>query len=194
DGLTKITPVAPNDVTAPHWAACLAMWTNGDAELVAFLQRLCGYWITGSVREEKLVVIHGPGGNGKTKFIDTVRGTLGNDYATGLAMETLIATGNDQHPTDVADLRSKRLAIATETEEGRRLAESKIKHLTGGDRIRARHMRQDFFEFDPTHKIVIVGNHRPALRNVDEAMRRRLILIPFDAVIPPEVRDPRLAD
>src|SRR5262249_27888837 len=140
------------------------------------------------------VVIHGPGGNGKTKFIDTVRGTLGNDYATGLAMETLIATGNDQHPTDVADLRSKRLAIATETEEGRRLAESKIKHLTGGDRIRARPMRQDFFEFDPTHKIVIVGNHRPALRNVDEAMRRRLILIPFDAVIPPEVRDPRLAD
>jgi putative DNA primase/helicase len=109
-------------------------------------------------------------------------------------METLMATSGDQHPTDLADLRGKRLAIVTETEEGRRLAESKIKHLTGGDRIRARHMRRDFFEFAPTHKIVIVGNHRPALRNVDEAMRRRLVLIPFDAVIADNVRDLHLAD
>jgi putative DNA primase/helicase len=170
------------------------MWTNSDNELIAFLQRLCGYWLTGSVREEKLVVIHGPGGNGKTKFVETVRRTLGDDYVTGLVMETLMATTGDQHPTDLADLRGKRLAIATETEEGRRLAESKIKHLTGGETIRARHMRQDFFEFTPTHKIVIVGNHRPAIRNVDEAMRRRLILIPFDVVIPPDQRDPQLAE
>ena len=75
-----------------------------------------------------------------------------------------------------------------------RLAESKVKMLTGGDRIRARHMRQDFFEFNSTHKIVIVGNHRPALRSVDEAMRRRLVLIPFDVVIPPADRDPQLSD
>lgn len=194
DGIMKITPVSPSDVLAPHWRACLATWTRGDAELIAFLQRLCGYWLTGSVREEKLVVIHGPGANGKTRFMETVRDTIGADYVTGLAMETLMATIGDQHPTDLADLRAKRLAIATETEEGRRLAESKIKHLTGSDRIRARHMRQDFFEFAPTHKIVIVGNHRPALRNVDEAMRRRLVLIPFDVVIPPEERDPQLAD
>lgn len=194
DMITKITPVAPAEVAAPHWAACLATWTRGDAELIAFLQRLCGYWACGSVREEKLTIVYGPGGNGKTKFIETVRGCLGHDYTTGVAMETLIVTSGDQHPTDLADLRGKRLAVAMETEEGRRLAESKIKMLTGGDRIRARHMRQDFFEFDATHKIVIVGNHRPALRNVNEAMRRRLLLIPFDAVIPPAERDPRLAD
>jgi len=194
DGIMKITPVSSSDVTAPHWVACLATWTGSDNELIGFLQRLCGYWLTGSVREEKLVVIHGPGGNGKTKFVETVRRTIGDDYVTGLAMETLMATAGDQHPTDLADLRGKRLAIATETEEGRRLAESKIKHLTGGDTIRARHMRQDFFEFKPTHKIVIVGNHKPAIRNVDEAMRRRLVLIPFDAVIPPETRDPQLAE
>ncbi len=161
---------------------------------IAFLQRLCGYWLTGSTREEKLTIVYGIGGNGKTKFIETVRGCLGHDYATGVAMETLIATHGEQHPTDLADLRGKRLAIATETEEGRRLAESKVKMLTGGDRIRARHMRQDFFEFNPTHKIVIVGNHRPALRNVDEAMRRRVLLIPFDVVIPPNERDPQLAE
>jgi putative DNA primase/helicase len=193
DGLTKITPVAPSDGPAPHWATCLATWTRGDAALIAFLQRLCGYWLTGSVREEKLAIVYGPGANGKTKFIEAVRGCLGHDYAAGVAMETLIVTQSEQHPTDLADLRGKRLAVATETEEGRRLAEAKIKMLTGGDRIRARHMRQDFFEFAPTHKIVIVGNHRPALRNVDEAMRRRLVLIPFDVVIPLADRDPQLA-
>jgi putative DNA primase/helicase len=194
DAITKVTPIAPSPAPATRWLQCLETWTQGDDELVAFLQRLCGYWCTGSTREEKLAIVYGVGLNGKTKFIETVRGCLGPDYATGLAMETLLATQGDQHPTDLADLRGQRLAIAAETEEGRRLAESKVKMLTGGDRIRARHMRQDFFEFDPTHKIVIVGNHRPALRNVDEAMARRVLLIPFDAVIPPEARDPQLAD
>jgi putative DNA primase/helicase len=110
-----------------------------------------------------------------------------------VVMETLIITKGEQHPTDLADLRGKRLAVAVETEEGRYLAEAKVKTLTGGDRIRARHMRQDFFEFDPTHKLLIVGNHRPALRNVDEAVRRRLLLIPFTAVIPKKARDKELA-
>jgi putative DNA primase/helicase len=194
DMITKITPVSPSDVTAPHWAACLATWTCSDNELIAFLQRLCGYWLTGSVREEKFVVIHGPAGAGKTKFVEAVRGALGNDYVTTLMMETLMATNGSQHPTDRADLRGKRLAIATETEQGRRLAESMIKYLTGGDTIKARHMRQDGFEFTPTHKICIVGNHRPEIRNVDDAMRRRVILIPFVAVIPPDQRDLQLAE
>jgi putative DNA primase/helicase len=176
------------------WQACLKKWTGGDAALMAFLQRLAGYWCTGSVREEKLVLIYGHGGNGKTKFMETLRGALGPDYVTSMVMETLLVTHGDQHPTDLADLRGKRLAIADETEEGRRLAESKVKKLTGGDRVRARHMRQDFFEFAPTHKIVMVGNHRPALRNVDEAMRRRVLLVPFDAVIPPDERDPQLSE
>jgi putative DNA primase/helicase len=194
DGITKVTRVAPSTAPAPRWQACLATWADGDDALIAFLQRLCGYWLTGSVKEEKLTIIHGPGGNGKTKFIETVRGCLGHDYATGVAMETLIVTAGEQHPTDLADLRGKRLAIATETDEGRRLAEAKVKALTGGDRIRARHMRRDFFEFEPTHKLVIVGNHRPVLRNVDEAMRRRLLLLPFTAVIAPEDRDVDLAE
>jgi putative DNA primase/helicase len=194
DHLTKVTSVAPSDTPAPLWSACLATWANGDAELIAFLQRLCGYWLTGSVREEKLVIVYGPGGNGKTKFIETIRGALGPDYATGVAMETLIVTHGEQHPTDLADLRGKRLAIATETEEGRRLAEARVKTLTGGDTMRARYMRQDFFEFAPTHKLVIVGNHRPVIRNTDEAIRRRLILIPFEAVIPDDAKDPRLSE
>ena len=147
----------------------------------AFLQRLAGYFCTGSVKEEVLPIFHGPGGNGKTKFVETLRACLGNDYVTGVAMETLIVTRGEQHPTDLADLRAKRLAIATETEEGRTLAESKIKLLTGGDRLRARYMRRDFFEFEPTHKLLIIGNHRPVLRNVDKAIERRLLLVPFTA-------------
>jgi P4 family phage/plasmid primase-like protien len=194
DGITKTTPVAPSVTKPSLWMACLQTWTAGDPELVAFLQRFAGYCLTGSTQEEKLPIIYGPGANGKTKFIETLRACLGTDYATSLAMETLMATHGDQHPTDLADLRGKRLAIATETEEGRRLAESKVKMLTGGDRIRARHMRRDFFEFQPTHKIVIFGNYRPALRNIDEAMRRRLLLIPFDATIPPQDRDPKLPE
>jgi putative DNA primase/helicase len=194
DAITKVTPIAPSDAEAPRWRACLDTWTQGNRGLAAYLQRLAGYWCTGSVKEEQLAVVYGPGGNGKTKFLETIRRCLGHDYVTGVAMETLIVTAGEQHPTDLADLRGARLAIATETEEGRRLAEAKIKALSGGERIRARHMRRDFFEFDPTHKFVIVGNHRPGLRNVDEAMRRRLHLIPFAAVISPDVRDPNLAE
>jgi putative DNA primase/helicase len=194
DGITKVTPVSPSDIDTPVWRDCLKTWTKGDDDLEATLQRLAGYFLTGSVKEEKLPIIHGGGGNGKTKLVETLRACMGNDYVTGVSMETLIVTSGEQHPTDMADLRGKRLAIATETEEGRRLAEAKVKQLTGGDRLRARFMRRDFFEFQPTHKLLIVGNHRPVLRNADEAMRRRLLLIPFDAEIPADRRDPDLAD
>jgi putative DNA primase/helicase len=194
DGLTKVTAVAPGQTAeAPRWQACLRTWTQGDEALIGFLQRWAGYCLTGSVREEKLAFLYGSGGNGKTRFVETLRGCLGPGYVTSLAMETLIVTAGEQHPTDLADLRGARLAIATETEEGRRFAEAKVKALTGGDRLRARYMRKDFFEFAPTHKLLIMGNHRPLLRNVDEAMRRRLLLVPFEAVIPPEARDPDLA-
>ena len=193
DGITKVTPVSPSAEAPALWLDCLRTWTRGDGELEGFLQRLAGYFCTGSVRDEVLPIFYGPGGNGKTVGIETIRACLGHDYVTGVAMETLIVTNGEQHPTDVADLRAMRLAIATETEEGRRLAESKVKQLTGGDRLRARYMRRDFFEFDPTHKLLIVGNHRPVLRNVDEAIKRRLLLVPFTAAIPPEKRDPDLA-
>jgi putative DNA primase/helicase len=189
DYLSKVAPIAPADAPSTLWLECLDTWSGGDAELVAFLQRLAGYFLTGSTREEVLPIIHGPGGNGKSQFVAAIRGCMGTDYAGGVAMETLIVTHGEQHPTDVADLRGKRLAVAVETEEGRRLAEAKVKQLTGGDRLRARYMRRDFFEFEPTHKLLVMGNHRPGLRNVDEAMRRRLLLIPFAATIPPGRRD-----
>jgi len=105
-----------------------------------------------------------------------------------------MATSGDRHPTDLAKLQGARLVTAVETEEGRRWAESKIKGLTGGDKITARFMRQDFFDFIPQFKLMVAGNHRPIIRNVDEAMRRRIHLIPFTVTIPADERDQQLTE
>lgn len=184
DGITKVTPVSPVAAVPELWLQCLDTWTKCDAQFIGLLQRLVGYCLSGSTREHILPIIYGPGGGGKTTFTETIRNVIGFDYMTDLSMETLVLTKYPQHPTDLTDLRGRRLAVAVETEEGRTLNEAVIKRLTGGDRIRARRMRQNFFEFDATHKLWIVGNHRPVLRNVDEAIRRRVLLIPFEATIP----------
>ena len=144
----------------------------------AYLRRIAGYCLTGSVSEHALFFLHGPGGNGKGVLVNTITDISGN-YATVASMDTFTASQTDRHPTDMAMLRGARLVTAQETEEGRCWAESKIKSLTGGDPVTARFMRQDFFTYQPTFKLVIVGNHRPGIRNVDDAMRRRLHLIPF---------------
>ncbi len=154
---------------------------------------MVGYALTGSTQEHALFFLHGTGANGKGVFLSTIAGVL-RDYAATAPMETFIASNSDRHPTDLAGLRGTRLVTAQETEEGRRWAESKIKALTGGDRIAARFMRQDFFEFTPQFKLIIAGNHKPGLRGVDEAMRRRMNLVPFIVTIPPEERDEKLAE
>ena len=147
-------------------------------ELQRFLQQMAGYCLTGDISEHALFFVYGTGGNGKGVFLNTVAGILG-DYAATAAMDTFTASQGDRHPTDLAMLRGARLVTAAETEEGRAWAESRIKQLTGGDPITARFMRQDFFTFQPAFKLVIVGNHKPVLRNVDEAARRRFNIIPF---------------
>jgi putative DNA primase/helicase len=165
--------------------------TNGDADLQAYLQRMAGYCMTGITSEHVLFFCYGTGANGKSVFINTLGGIWG-DYAATAPMETFVASNSDRHPTDLAGLRGARLVIAQETEQGRRWAESKIKALTGGDKISARFMRQDFFEFTPEFKLLISGNHKPGLRGVDEAIRRRLHLIPFNVTIPAAKRDHKL--
>lgn len=137
--------------------------------------------------------LHGGGANGKGVFLNTISGVLG-DYAQTAAISTFIATGTEHHPTDLAALRGARLVTAVETESGRRWAESKLKALTGGGPIAARFMRMDFFTFIPQFKLVIAGNHKPGLRSVDEAIRRRMHLIPFSVTIPKAERDLDLAE
>jgi putative DNA primase/helicase len=190
DGITKSTLVTPSDdAGCPRWLQFLAETTGDDGELVRFLQQWCGYCLTGVTREHALVFVYGPGGNGKSVFVNVKMGVLG-DYAVTGAMETFTTSTGERHPTDLAMLRGARLVTASETEEGRAWAESRIKQLTGGDRISARFMRQDFFEFAPQFKLTVIGNHKPVLHNVDEAAKRRFNIVPF--VLAPAVVDREL--
>ncbi len=152
---------------------------------------MAGYALTGSIQEHALFFGYGTGANGKTTFVNTITRCIA-DYHRTAPIETFTESHSDRHPTELAGLRGARLVTAVETEEGRRWAESKIKALTGGDKIAARFMRQDFFEYTPQFKLLIVGNHKPSLRTVDEAIRRRFNLIPFTVTIPPQERDEKL--
>jgi len=183
DHITKQTAVTPADPLhgkgCPMWLDFLNQATNEDQDLIRFLQQMVGYCLTGDVSEECLFFVYGPGGNGKGVFLTTIGNILG-DYAASAAMDTFTVSHSDKHPTDLAKLKGARMVTASETDEGRAWAEARIKEITGNERpISARFMRQDFFEYMPTFKLVFVGNHQPVLHNVDEAARRRFNIIPF---------------
>lgn len=192
DLFTKATRVAPDGSRPPlRWLRFLLQACRQDKALVRYLQRWIGYSLTGLTREHRLIFIYGPGGNGKGVLLGTVASVMG-DYATTAMADLFTVTRNEQHPTHLAALRGARLVAVTETEEGRQWAESRIKAMTGGDRITARVMRGDPFEFTPAFKLWITGNHKPVLRNPDPAMRRRLDMVPF-TYVPPK-NDLDLAD
>lgn len=198
--MTKITPVGPAAAapssgkladTAPRWHLYLHEATGGDAELAAYLKRIAGYCLTGSIEEHAVFFAFGPGGAGKSVFLSVLSGIMG-DYATTAPMDVFTVSRGERHPTELAMLAGRRLVVATETEEGRRWDEAKLKAITGGDRITARQMRQDFFTYVPTFKLFMAGNFRPTVRNVDAAMRRRLNIVPFRHV--PPKPDKKLTD
>ncbi len=192
DHITRMTAATPGG-ECPRWRTFLKKITNDDADLEAFIQRMLGYALTGSTQEQCLFFLYGGGANGKSVLLSTVASVLG-DYHTTAPIETFTEQDGSRHPTEIAGLQGARLVTSNETEEGRRWAETKVKQLTGGDRVKARFMRQDFFEFTPQFKLVIAGNHKPALRTVDEAIRRRFRLVPFSVTIPPEQRDKQLGE
>lgn len=196
DYMTKITAVAPNGTPTMFSKSLFKKFldrvTNGDLALQGFLRRFGGYCLTGLTIEQALAFLYGTGANGKGTFVGVLAGIL-NDYHCTAAIETFTASKYDHHPTDLAGLRGARLVTASETEEGRRWAEAKVKMLTGGDTIKARFMRQDYFAYEPQFKLMISGNHRPGLNSVDEAIRRRFCLVPFTVTIPAKDRDRKLA-
>jgi putative DNA primase/helicase len=192
DYMTKMTAAAPSG-DCPKFKKFLLRIFDGDIEMVKYMQRLLGYSLTGVTTEQALFFLFGGGSNGKGVLTSTVRGILDSYHQTA-AMDTFAASDHERHPTDLAMLRGARLVTSTETEEGARWAESKIKALTGGDAIQARFMRQDFFEFVPNFKLMISGNHKPRLRAVNVAIRRRMNLLPFTVTISDEERDPHLTE
>lgn len=191
DRITKSTAVAPAPSAAcPTWLKCLQRITRGDMELQRFLQKMCGYVLTGSTREQVLFFAHGPGNTGKGTFTHTISKILG-DYHKETAIETLTESKQDRHPVEIANLVVARLVTCSETEHGRHWAESRIKQWTGGDILSARFMHGNLFQFVPNFKLIISGNYKPRMRP-DSAMRRRFRLIPFTVEIPPDERDPNL--
>jgi putative DNA primase/helicase len=179
DYITKITAVAPAETAdCPIWRRFRDEATRGDAGYKRFLLQWEGYCLTGVTTEHALLFAHGNGGNGKSVWLNTISSILG-DYARTASMDTFTASKSDKHPTDIAGLAGARFVCASETEEGRNWSEVRITQLTGGDKVSARFMRQDFFEFTPQFKLTIIGNHQPTLNNVNDAARRRFNMAPF---------------
>jgi len=164
-----------------------------DAEVRDYVQRSIGYTLTGDVSEQVLLIATGGGANGKSTLIGAMLQTLG-DYGVTAPKDLLVQTRHEPHPTSMTRLYRARMAAAVETELGAKLAEAQIKQLTGGDQITARRMREDYWSFDPTHKLWVGCNALPRISGSDHAIWRRIRVIPFDVVIPPEDRDPHLAD
>jgi P4 family phage/plasmid primase-like protien len=190
DLLTKLTACAPAPAgTRPErWLAFLDEVFGGDAELIAFMQRAAGYALTGLTNEHKLLFLYGTGRNGKSVFLNTLVWLWG-DYARRAAAEVFLNSHGEKHSTGIAGLKGARLVAGSELPKGRTWDESVIKDLTGGDKMTARFMRQDFFDFDPQLTLLIAGNNMPSFRGVDEAIRARVVLVPFLVTIPPEKRD-----
>ena len=190
DYLTKLTAYAPAFGVEPMtWLRFLDDVCRGDGEIVAFLRRLLGYALTGETREQVVVIFHGDGANGKSTLLEVFMVVAGS-YAIKVPSSTLMAQRGDRHPTDVAQLLGVRLAVANEVSEGEHWDEARVKELSGDTKLTARFMRQDFFQFEATHKFVIAANHRPQMRSMDHAMRRRLVLVPFEARFEGDRRDP----
>ncbi len=194
DYITKIAPTdfVP-DAACPLFIKFLREITEENESLIKYLQRYFGYALTGYANEQVLLIFHGEGGNGKNVLLDTISSVMGN-YACEAPPNLLVVRKQSEHPTEIADLQGARLVVASENEKGAELKLALIKVLTGNQRLKARRMRQDFFEFHRTHKLVLLTNELPILRERGEAARRRIRVVPFPVVIPESKRDPSLLE
>ncbi len=192
DLITKLMPVEYDPkATCPRFCRFLDEVFEGDAELIRHVQRWLGHCLTADISQQLLPIFIGEGNNGKNVLLDTVCAIMG-DYAGEAPPDLLTIRKHPEHPTEIADLLGKRLVIASETERDAELRVQLVKRLTGNAKLKARRMRQDYFEFARTHKMILVTNNRPVIKEDTEAVWRRLRIVPFNVVIPPEQRDPNL--
>jgi putative DNA primase/helicase len=192
DLYTKVVAVEYDpQAQAPRWERFLAEIFAGDVSLIEFWQRWSGYLLTGDVSEQLMAFAHGDGSNGKTVMMNVLRAVMG-DYAITFDPTLLAASLYDRHPTGLMDFRGVRLAMSSETESDRFLAEATVKLLTGGDPIRARRVFRDSEEFRSTAKLLVCGNYLPNVRGTDEGIWRRIALVPFSVQFKGDRRDPKL--
>ena len=176
------------DAECELWDSFLWRVTDRNAELYAYLRRFVGYLLVGDTSEQSLHFLYGLGANGKSVFSEVIMRLLG-DYALAVSPDLIMLRRHSGIPNDVARLRGIRAALMNETSQGARFDEAKLKDLTGGDTLTARFLHQEFFDFAPTHRIVIRGNHKPAINGTDEGIWRRLRLVPFTVSIPVDEQD-----
>jgi P4 family phage/plasmid primase-like protien len=203
DLITKVAPIAYQPrAECPTWRAFIrsAMqertedgWSD-QPDMETYLQRLVGYAITGDNSEKLLPILYGPGDTGKTTFTELMLNLFGDDYSKTTTEETLTAKkpGSTTIPNDLAALRGARFVVISETPDGMVLNESRSKALTGRNRISARFMRQEWFNFVPEFKLFLETNHRPQIKGTDSAIWNRVKLIPFEHVIPKDQQDKAL--
>jgi putative DNA primase/helicase len=192
--ISQLAPVNyDQDMDCPLWLSFLDRIMDGNEHLISFLQRAIGYSLTGETSEQCLFIFYGSGANGKTTFLQTINSMLG-EYAMQTPTETLLIKRRGAIPNDVARLKGARFVTASEAESEQRFAESLIKQMTGGDTLSARFLHQEWFDFEPTHKIFLGTNHKPVIRGTDHAIWRRIKLVPFEVTIPENERDLRLID
>lgn len=177
----------------PRWRSALQLIFDGDDELIAYVQRALGYSVCADVSAQSLFLCFGTGRNGKNTVLDTVRSLL-KDYATVASPRVLLAAGQNDHPAVIADLLGARFVPTSEVDEGERLAESLVKRLTGDTTIKARFMRENWFEFRITFKLWMAVNSKPEIHGTDEGIWRRVKVIPFDVAIPREKVVPNLSE
>ena len=181
--------------TCPQWELFLAE-VQPDPDIREFIQRWAGYGLTGSVQEQKFVFLHGSGANGKSVFVELIAWLLG-DYAKKIATEMLMQHQRSPQAAspDIVSLKGRRFVYANETEEGRKLAEARVKEMTGGDTLTGRlpYGKADI-TFSPTHKLAIVGNHKPEIGDSSNGMWRRVCLVEFNVTIEENLRDPKLLE
>ncbi len=184
---SKQTVCAPDAaMPTPLWDKFLQVTFQSNAPLERYVKRLAGLTFIGEVLEHILPFAHGPGGNGKGVFAEVLSAIAG-DYATSAPQGFLVA-GRDKHETELANLQGRRMVVASEVNENTRFDEAKVKLLTGGDTITARFMRQDFFDFTPSHTFWLLGNSQPKVETGGESFWRRLRLIPFTHTVPEDDR------
>ncbi len=190
--IVRTTTVGPGG-GYPLWLRFLQQVTKGDSQKQAYLKRLFGYCLTGITREHCLIFFYGPGGNGKGVTLSTITGILGELHKAA-DVETFAERQNPAHSQELARLAGARLVTSQETRKGQYWDEPRLKKLTGGDPVTAHFMRCNDFEYIPKFKLILVGNHKPKFRSVDEAIKRRLHLVPFDYAVPKEQKDLDLAE
>ncbi|MDR1930408.1 MAG: DUF5906 domain-containing protein [Treponema sp.] len=194
DMITRMARTAyDSTVDCPAWKQFIREIMNYNGDIITFLQTIAGWAVTGDTSEQTMFILFGSGANGKSTFLNTIMYLLG-DYAIATPTETFMKRNGEQISNDIARLRGTRFVTTTEAEQGKRLSEPLIKQITGNDRMTARFLYGEFFNFVPTFKIFMATNHKPVIRGTDYGIWRRIKLIPFTTRIEEEMQDKHLEE